>query len=177
MNRFLSCISTLSHALSRISQCFSVLMLAGMVIVTFLQVIFRYILNDSLDWSEEGARYLFVWICYISMSYAMHSGSHLEVTVLRTRFGARTSKGMCLFSTGLTAVICFIIGMFGVDAVLKLYLTEQTTIALELYTWIVWMCLPVGFFLTAIQAVFRTILIAGNVVRCDDVDPDTLQAS
>lgn len=149
--------------LAKVSQCSSVFMLGCMVLVTFMQVIFRYLLNNSLDWSEEAARYLFVWVCYISMSYAMSTGSHLEVTVLRGRFGPQTDKMLNLFSLFVTTVFSGIVCWFGIDAVEKLYLTEQTTVALQIHTYLVWMCLPLGFGLTAIQSFLRALLILGNV--------------
>ena len=174
--RVLSLISRCSLFMARLNQGFSVALLVLMVIVTFNQVIFRYVLNNSLDWSEEAARYLFVWTCYIGMSFAMHSGSHLEVTVLRGRLGKNSAKYMAAFSCAVTAIFCLVVGFFGIDAVTKLYLTEQTTVALQLETWTVWMCLPIGFFLTFIQATFRTILILGGAVNPDG-DDTLLQTS
>ncbi|WP_286954445.1 TRAP transporter small permease subunit, partial [Aminobacterium sp. UBA5277] len=35
-----------------------------MVIVVFLQVIFRFVLHSSLPWSEELSRYILVWISF-----------------------------------------------------------------------------------------------------------------
>ena len=37
-------------------------MFCSMFVVSLLQVICRYIFNNSLTWSEELARYLFVWV-------------------------------------------------------------------------------------------------------------------
>ena len=36
-----------------------------LVVVTFAQVVFRYLIGYSLYWSEEAARYLFVWISFL----------------------------------------------------------------------------------------------------------------
>ena len=36
-----------------------------MVLVTLAQVIFRYVLAAPLPWSEELARYCFVWIVFL----------------------------------------------------------------------------------------------------------------
>ena len=168
--RFLSLISRCSLFMARLNQGISVALLVLMVIVTFNQVIFRYVLNNSLDWSEEAARYLFVWTCYIGMSFAMHSGSHLEVTVLRGRLGKNSAKYMAAFSCAVTALFCLVVGFFGIDAVSKFYMTQQTTVALQLENWIVWLCLPIGFFMTFIQALLRTILILGGSVNPEGDD-------
>ena len=45
--------------------------LALMSAIIVLQVFFRYVLNNSLAWSEELARYLFIWTIYIGISYGV----------------------------------------------------------------------------------------------------------
>ena len=156
--------------LARLSQALTVVTLVGMVIVTFLQVIFRYVLQNSLEWSEEGARYLFVWTCYLSMSYAMHSGSHLEVTVLRNLVSKKCKRFLGAFSMAVSAVFCLICFFYSVDAVMKLHSTGQTTTALQLSTYLVWLCLPIGFSLTFLQAAWRSWrLLTGAVVTDEEL--------
>ncbi len=52
---------------------------AAMVIACTAQVIWRYLFNDPLVWSEELARYLFIWISYISAWVAWKSRSHIAL--------------------------------------------------------------------------------------------------
>lgn len=46
-----------------------VLFLAAMAVIMGIQVLARYVLGMSLSWSEEVARYLFVWSGFLSISY------------------------------------------------------------------------------------------------------------
>jgi hypothetical protein len=41
-----------------------------MTVVVAVQVFFRYVLNQSLFWSEELARYLLVWLSFLGASVA-----------------------------------------------------------------------------------------------------------
>lgn len=50
-----------------------------MVIVTLSQVIFRYVLTAPLPWSEELARYCFVWIVFLGGAIGLSRGIHLGV--------------------------------------------------------------------------------------------------
>jgi len=50
-----------------------------MVIVTLSQVIFRYVLATPLPWSEELARYCFVWIVFLGAAIGFSRGIHLGV--------------------------------------------------------------------------------------------------
>ena len=51
----------------------------ALFIVVFLQFFTRYVLNDSLTWTEEMARYLLVAITFIGSAMAMRKGSHIAV--------------------------------------------------------------------------------------------------
>ncbi len=54
-------------------------LLAVMVVVVFLQVIFRFVIRSSLPWSEELARYLMVWIVFLGASIGVKRKSHIGV--------------------------------------------------------------------------------------------------
>jgi TRAP-type C4-dicarboxylate transport system permease small subunit len=48
-------------------------------VTVFLQFFTRYVLNDSLTWTEEMARYFLVGITFIGSAMAMRKGSHIAV--------------------------------------------------------------------------------------------------
>ncbi|GAB6280967.1 MAG: hypothetical protein STSR0007_11010 [Thermovirga sp.] len=49
----------------------------------FVQVIMRYVFHASLTWSEELARYVFVWQTWIGASFAVKHTSHIRVEFLK----------------------------------------------------------------------------------------------
>jgi len=53
--------------------------LAGIV---FLQFFTRYVLNDSLAWTEEIARYGLMWITFIGAAIVVRKNTHIAVEVL-----------------------------------------------------------------------------------------------
>lgn len=53
--------------------------LVALVAVTFSQVVFRYLLQASLSWSEELARFLLMWLAALSTAYAMKTGAHFAL--------------------------------------------------------------------------------------------------
>lgn len=57
-------------------------LLTVMVIVVFLQVIFRFVLHSSLPWSEELSRYLMVWIVFLGAGIGIMKKSHIGVEAL-----------------------------------------------------------------------------------------------
>jgi TRAP-type C4-dicarboxylate transport system permease small subunit len=47
-----------------------------MTLITLAQVVMRYVFNDSLIWSEEAVRYLFVWVSLVAAGAAVGQGAH-----------------------------------------------------------------------------------------------------
>lgn len=52
-----------------LEECLLILFLAAMAVIMGIQVLSRYVFGISLSWSEEAARYLFVWSGFLSVSY------------------------------------------------------------------------------------------------------------
>jgi TRAP-type C4-dicarboxylate transport system permease small subunit len=63
--------------------------LVAIVGVTFIQVLFRYLFHLSLAWSEESARFLFLWLGALASAYAFKTKSHFALKFLVDRLGGR----------------------------------------------------------------------------------------
>jgi TRAP-type C4-dicarboxylate transport system permease small subunit len=57
----------------------SLLILLNLVVGA--QVFARYVLNHSLFWSEELARYLFIWLVFLSAAIVLRQDRHIQVSV------------------------------------------------------------------------------------------------
>ena len=73
---------------------------ASMVVACTAQVIWRYLFNDPLVWSEELARYLFIWISYRS-HIALDAVSYLNSPAMNAwtnRIVEVLVLGYCLYT-------------------------------------------------------------------------------
>jgi TRAP-type C4-dicarboxylate transport system permease small subunit len=68
--------------------CLCVILIA-IVLVTFAQVLLRYVFHLSLAWSEELARYLFLWLASLAAAYAFKTKSHFALRFLVDRLGKK----------------------------------------------------------------------------------------
>jgi len=86
-----------------------VVLFSTMVVACTAQVIWRYVFHDPLVWSEELARYLFIWISYISAWVAWKNRSHIALdaviylrsptmTALANRVVEILVLGYCLYT-------------------------------------------------------------------------------
>jgi TRAP-type C4-dicarboxylate transport system permease small subunit len=72
-------VEMLYRAIGKIEDWIMVSALGYMACVTFLQVIMRYIFKNPLSWPEETARFVQIWLVYISASACVRAGRHIKV--------------------------------------------------------------------------------------------------
>lgn len=53
-----------------------------MVILSFTQVVSRYVFKFSFPWIEETTRYLMIWLTYIGTAYVCAINQHISVDIL-----------------------------------------------------------------------------------------------
>lgn len=150
--------------LDTIDILISVTALAILVLVVSLQVFCRYVLQNSLDWTEELARYLLIWSVLFGCSYAMKEDAHLEMSILRSMAGPHMKKVIHIFSCLMCLVFCIIMLNAGIESIENIRWSEQTTPAMQIPAWIIWLAMPLGFALMGIHAVIRII----GIIRTPD---------
>ncbi len=75
---------------------FLVATLFSMSIIIAVQVFFRYVLLNSISWSEEIARYLFIYMVYFGISYAVRTNRHIRIEVLLNTLPDKAKKIMTI---------------------------------------------------------------------------------
>lgn len=83
---FLKIVNKIYSIVKIIEENLVIILLAIMVSNVAIGVFYRYILNNSLSWTEELARYLMVWFAYIGMAMAFRDESHVNVSFLVNYF-------------------------------------------------------------------------------------------
>jgi TRAP-type C4-dicarboxylate transport system permease small subunit len=80
-----------------------------MIIVTLAQVVFRYVIAAPLPWSEELARYCFVWIVFLGGAVGLSQGIHLGVDLLVNKLPTRLRKGVAALTSLLIAAFAVVV--------------------------------------------------------------------
>lgn len=85
---------------------------ALMAAIVLGAVFFRYVLNNSLSWSDELVRYLFVWFSLVGSALVLREREHIRVEYfveklppgLRRAVEVAMAAGVCLFHAALTVL-------------------------------------------------------------------------
>lgn len=67
-----------------------VLLLLGMAVIMGIQVFSRFALKESLSWTEELTRYLFIWAGFLSLSYCCKRCISIKIEQFVAQFSRRT---------------------------------------------------------------------------------------
>ncbi|SDH27341.1 TRAP-type C4-dicarboxylate transport system, small permease component [Alteribacillus persepolensis] len=89
------------------------------VVIIFTQVIMRYVFGNSLSWSEEAARYAFIWMIYLGISYGVKKRKHLNVDAFSILFGKKGKVILGMISTLSFLVFALVIAWYGFDIVVN----------------------------------------------------------
>ena len=144
---------TVKKFFDNFEEYFCVWTMAIMTILVFIQVVMRYVFSNSLSWSEELARFIFLWLSWIGASYAVKERSHFRVEMF-----ANMIKGSCrrffeYFVLIVWFVFSFILTWLGTELVIFIYDTGQASAAMDIpMTW-PYASVPVGCGLMCIRLI------------------------
>lgn len=131
--------------LKRAEAVVAMTLLAIIVIVGAAQIIFRYVFNSSLIWSEEFMRYGFVWVSMLSCSIAMREHKHVSVDFLTASVSPKVNLILYVFTRLLSVAYILIMIPAGIQMCIN---TAHARSSILPITWAwVYASYPVGMLL------------------------------
>lgn len=82
----ISVLDKIVDLVAKIIKVIVVMCAVALVLVVFGEVVLRYVFSTSLLWNDEGSRFLFVWIVYFAMAYAVYNKSHIRLDIISEKF-------------------------------------------------------------------------------------------
>ena len=128
-----------------------VILMSVMAVLLNIQVFMRYVMRNSLSWSEELARYVFIWLVYIGISYGAKISKHIKIEAALGIFPKKARPfvvlaGHAIFM-GFSVYICYT----GWGVLQRQIRLGQISPAMRIPLWIVYAAPMVGFGMTAFR--------------------------
>jgi len=146
----------------------NIFLMSFMVIILFIQVIMRRVFNNSLFWSEELARYMFIWLVYLGISHGARLRKHIKIDASLKLLPVKARPYMEILGDVLFLSFAVFVVFTAYRWVSLQLMLGQRSAALGIPMWVIFSAPMVGFTLTAvrqIQSVFfriREIMKAGK---------------
>ncbi len=111
-------------------------------IITFANVVVRYLTNFSFAFTEEISVFLMVLVALLAGSSVMAKNGHLKIMFVVDRFSPERRRTIGLVANVLTAIMFLLLAIFGARMAWDEYRFEVTSPGLGVPTWIYTVWLP-----------------------------------
>jgi TRAP-type C4-dicarboxylate transport system permease small subunit len=135
--------------LNKIEEGFIMACFAVMGAVLALQIFMRYVLNMPLIWSEELARYIFVWATFIGAGYGVRKKIHINMELIYTRLPRKARLGVTLFTNAVAIFIFACLIPYGVRTVIRQWNIDSSAMQIPM-SW-VFAAVPIGCFIVCLR--------------------------
>lgn len=129
-----------------------ILMLGAMAVIIFANVLLRYLTSESIEWAEEVARHLMIWLTFIGAGPVLRYGGHIAVENLQD--GVPHWLAVALRAVIAVALLGFFVFMIWYGLLYMERTQYQTTAATQIsFAW-VYAAMPVGGALLIVHWLF-----------------------
>ena len=140
--------------LGKIEDIICAIALAFMTILTFANVVARYVFSASFSFSEEITTYLFVLLSLIGSASAARRKAHLGFTALVDLFSAGVKRAIAIMSYTMAFLFSSALFYYGLNMVSSQMRRGQVTAGMQWPEWIFGAFVPLGAFFIAVEFLF-----------------------
>jgi len=137
----------------RLEEWLLAAILAAMTLLSFVQVVLRYVFNDSILWGLEANFYLFGWLVLIGAAYCVRVKAHIGVDAVVRLLSPPAQRWVGLLVVVLV-IFYTLLMLYGTWVYLdRLYILDVDAEDIPIKRWILSLCLPIGFALILVRLI------------------------
>lgn len=110
-------------------------------LITFTQVVFRYVFNDSLYWAEEVVLYSIICMSFVGASMGVRKHAHISVDILNAVAGPSANRWLHMIAAVLGMAFGAILFYYGSQLFLSTLERNQMSPAMRIP--LAWVYLPI----------------------------------
>ena len=103
----------LSNFLNKLTEKAVIFLMAAISIIIFVQVVSRYVFNNSLTWSEEVGRYVLIWITFLGASIGVKKYSHIGIDFLYEKLSVKNKTFLDFIIVSMGLFLAFLMLFYG----------------------------------------------------------------
>lgn len=83
-----------------------ILILGAMSVIIFTNVVLRYTTNQSIEWAEEVARHMMIWLTFLGCGPVLRYGGHIAIKNLQDSLPTRGAQAIRVLIALLITAFC-----------------------------------------------------------------------
>jgi len=124
---------------------------AAILGIMVLQVAFRYVLNSPLVWTEELARILYIWACYLGAPVALRRGNHVTILFVLDRLPTGVGRMVAVGIQGVSLVFFSALAVLGTSLMVRSHTVDAITLPIP------WSAIYLAVPLSAVLMILQTL--------------------
>ena len=158
-------VDRISQVLNTVVKHMAGLLTGAMAILVFLQVVFRYLLEAPIDWSEEMSTFAFAWMTLLGASVGLRNNKHPRLDILLVHFPnilQKLARGLINSASMFMLVVLLI---YGVKYTMAMKM--QNTAALGYPVSWIYLVLPISALIMLVHVFAQSIMLFKKEPRGD----------
>ena len=146
------------------------ILLVLMTCIMGVQIVSRYVFQNSLTWSEELVRYLFVWSDFLGVPFCIKHGLSIKVDQFRNLFPIPLQKVLMYIDKIIIFLLFLVLFIYSFTVIKATYLSGQTSPAMQLPMWTVQISVTVSSLLSMIRSIQNLSHLVRGKIKLEQKD-------
>ena len=146
------------------------ILLVLMTAIMGVQIVSRYVFQNSLTWSEELVRYMFVWSAFLGVPFCIKHGLSIKVDQFRNLFPVPLQRILMYIDKIIIFLLFLVLFIYSFKVVRATYLSGQTSPAMQLPMWTVQISVTVSSLLSMIRSIQNLSHLVRGKIKLEQKD-------
>lgn len=124
--------------------------LLGLIV---LQIFLRNVVGGGLQWGEEICRFLYVWVCYIGVSYGLRMNSHITINAVTRMLPEKVQRVLIILVQVIFLVVLIYLFRGSVNNCIKVAEQGQRAQTLNISSNWMFAAAPIGYGLSILRLI------------------------
>ena len=147
----------IDRVIARLEEFIMAVGIILMAVNTIANVVSRFIFNHSIIFAEELNSTFILLVTFAGIGYAARHGRHIRMSAIYDQLPDKTRKTLMTVIVAVTAFFMLFLAWFSVVYVFNVYSTGRIMPALGVPVYVVYLWVPIGFFITGVQYALTTV--------------------
>jgi len=152
-----SILDTIDHHIAKLEEFIMAVGIILMAVNTIINVISRFIFNHSIIFAEELNSTFILLVTFAGIGYAARHGRHIRMSAIYDAMPDKTRKILMTTIVAVTAFFMLFLAYYSVQYIFHVYSKGRVMPALGVPVYIIYLWVPVGFFITGVQYMLTTV--------------------
>lgn len=153
-----------------LEEAILIILLVIMTCIMGVQIVSRYVFQNSLTWSEELVRYIFVWSAFLGVPFCIKHGLSIKVDQFRNLFPIPIQKALLYIDKIIIFALFLVMFIYSCMVVRASYLSGQTSPAMQIPMWVVQISVTVSSLLSMIRSIQNLLNLVRGKTKIEQKD-------